>query len=110
MKRSSIVFLFVFLTIVVFVTVYFSISRTNSEKEMAIDFTVEKIEITPALRAVLYDKDGNKLRLQRFVFFERHAIQPNDIVVKEAGAEVLKVYRMDSLGNKTVHLRMNINE
>ena len=76
---------------------------------MAINFMVKKVEITPALRAVLYDNDGNKLRLQRFVFFERHGIQPNDIVVKEAGAEFLKVYRMDSLGNKTVHLRMSID-
>jgi hypothetical protein len=108
MKRSSKVFLCVFLAIIVFATVYFSISRTKLERDMAIDFTVEKVEITPALRAVLYDKDRNKLRLQRFVFFERHGIQPNDIVVKEAGAEFLKVYRMDSLGNKTVHLRMKI--
>lgn len=109
MKRRSIVFLVVFVAIVFFATVYFSIRRTNSEKEMAINFTVEKVEITPALRAVLYDKNGNKLRLQRFVFFERHGIQPNDIVVKEAGAEVLKVYRLDGLGKKAVHLRMNID-
>ncbi len=109
MKRSSIVFLFAFVTIVVLATVYLSISRTKLEKQMAIDFTVERIEITPTLRAVLYDKSGNKLRLQRFVFFERHGIQPNDIIVKEAGAEVLKVYRIDSLGNKTVHLQMNID-
>ena len=109
MKRSSTVFIVIFVSIVVFATIYFSISRTNLEKEMAIDFKVERIEITPALRAVLYDKDGNKLRLQRFVFFERHGIQPNDIVVKEAGAEVLQVYRIDRLGNKTVHLKMNID-
>lgn len=102
-------FLVVFVAIVAFATVYFSISKTKLEKEMAINFKVEKIEITPALRAVLYDKSGNKLRLQRFVFFERHGIQPNDIVVKEAGAEVLKVYRIDSLGNKTVFLKMNMD-
>jgi hypothetical protein len=102
-------FLVVFVTIVVFATVYFSISRTNLEKKMEINFKVERIEITPALRAVLYDKSGNKLRLQRFVFFERHGIQPNDIVVKEAGAEFLKVYRIDSLGKKTIHLKMNID-
>ena len=109
MKRSSIVFLVIFVSIVVVVTVYFSIRQTNLEKEMAINFKVERVEITPALRAVLYDKNGNKLRLQRFVFFERHGIQPNDIVVKEEGAEVLKVYRVDSLGNKSVHLTMNLN-
>lgn len=109
MKSTSKVFLFVFVTITVIVTVYLSISRTNSEKEMAINFRVKRVEITPALRAVLYDKDGNKLRLQRFVFFERHRIQPDDILIKEAGAEVLKVYRIDSLGNKTIYLEMKID-
>lgn len=50
-------FLVTFVAIVVFATICFSISRTNLEKEMAINFTVEKVEITPALRAVLYDKN-----------------------------------------------------
>lgn len=109
MKRSSIVFLSVFVTIVIFAIVYSSISRTKSEKSIAIDFTVERIEKTPALRILLYDKYGNKLKLQRFVFFERHGIQRNDVIVKDAGSEVLKVYRMDSLGIKTIHLQMKLD-
>lgn len=109
MKRSSIAFLVIFVSIAVVVAVCFYFRQTNLEKEMAINFKVERVVVTSALRAVLYDENGDKLRLQRFVFFERHGIQPNDIVVKEAGTEVLKVYRVDSLGNKRVHLTMTLD-
>lgn len=109
MKRSSIVFLAIFVTTVVIVIVFFSIRQNKLEKEMGINFQVERVEVTPALRVSLYDKNGNKLRLQRFVFFERHGIQPNDIIVKKKGSKVLEVYRVDSLGNKHIHLSMNLN-
>ncbi|MFB9057516.1 hypothetical protein ACFFU9_12270 [Mariniflexile ostreae] len=109
MKKKSIMFLVVFVIIVTFSTIYFSIRINNLEKKMEIDFKVERVEITPAFRVVLYDKSGNKLRLQRFVFFERHGILPNDIVIKEAGSETLNVYRIDSLGNNVIHLKMNMD-
>lgn len=109
MKRASIGFLFVFFTIVILLTYYFSIKRIKLEEGMEINFVVERVELTPALRAVLYDKNNKKLRLQRFVFFERHKIQSGDYIVKEKGAKYLIVYRNDSIGNKRVYLKMYIN-
>ncbi len=108
MKIKSIVILLFFISVIV-LTIFYSKKAIEYERNLEINFKVSRVEITPALRAVLYDKDGNKLRLQRFVFFERHGIQPNDIVLKEAGAEVLKVYREDSLGLKKIVLTLKID-
>lgn len=108
MKIKSIVLLLFFISVIV-LTIFYSKKAIEYERNLEINFKVSRVEITPALRAVLYDKDGNKLRLQRFVFFERHGIQPNDIVLKEAGAEVLKVYREDSLGLKKIVLTLKID-
>ncbi len=108
MKIKSIVLLLFFISVIV-LTIFYSKKAIEYERNLEINFKVSRVEITPALRAVLYDKDGNKLRLQRFVFFERHGIQPNDIVLKEAGAEVLNVYREDSLGLKKIVLTLKID-
>ncbi len=104
MKKKSTVFLVVFVTIVVVLTVMFSVRQVKYEKGLAINFEVDRVETTPALRSILYDKNGNKLRLQRFVLFDRHGIEPGDIIIKESDSEVLKVFRTDSLGNKDIHL------
>lgn len=108
MNRSSLVSLFVYLAIIVFATLYCSEVQTNSEKAMDINFKVANIEVTPALRVRLYDKDGNKLNLQRFVFLRSDGIQRNDVIVKEKDSEFIKVYRTDTLGNKIVYLVLKI--
>jgi hypothetical protein len=87
--------------------VVLSLRQVKYEKKLAINFEVYRVETTPALRSVLYDRKGNKLRLQRFVFFERHEIKPGDIIKKEKDSEVLKVYRIDSLGNRSLYLTLN---
>lgn len=99
-------FLAIFITIVAILTIALSKWRIEYEKNLAINFEVERVEITPAFRAVLFDKYANKLRLQRFVLFDRHDIKPGDLIVKEKGSEVLKVYRIDSLGRKSLHLTL----
>ncbi|MCH8518007.1 MAG: hypothetical protein LAT68_17035 [Cyclobacteriaceae bacterium] len=109
MKRKSIVFLVFFVTIVIILTFMLSEWRIEHERNLDVNFKVAKVEITPAFRVILYDKDQNKLSLQRFVLYDYHDVKPGDLIVKEAGAEVLKVYRIDSLENKTVHLKINID-
>lgn len=107
MKRKSMLFLAIFAAVVVVLTVILSLMQVKNERKLAINFEVDRVKTTPALRSVLYDKNGNKLRLQRFVFFERHGIKPGDIIVKEKDSEVLKVYRIDSLGGRSLHLTLN---
>ena len=109
MKQKTIMFLVIFVTSVALLIVSFSIKQTRVERDIVINFKVDSVQTTSALRSVLFDKNGNKLRLQRFVFFERHDIKPGDIIVKDEGSEVLKVYRIDSLGKKSVHLTMTLN-
>lgn len=107
-KNKSTLFLLITVVIMVIFYVVHSKWRIAYEIDLDINFEVAEVQITPAFRALLYDKHENKLSLQRCVFYQRHEIKPGDIVVKEAGSEVLKVYRKDSLGNKTVHLQMDI--
>ena len=107
MKRKSMFFLVIFAAVVIVLTVVLSLRQVKYEKKLAINFEVYRVETTPALRSVLYDRKGNKLRLQRFVFFERHEIKPGDIIKKEKDSEVLKVYRIDSLGNRSLYLTLN---
>ena len=97
----------IFAAVVIVLTVVLSLRQVKYEKKLAINFEVYRVETTPALRSVLYDRKGNKLRLQRFVFFERHEIKPGDIIKKEKDSEVLKVYRIDSLGNRSLYLTLN---
>jgi len=99
--------LVIFAAVVIVLTVVLSLRQVKYEKKLAINFEVYRVETTPALRSVLYDRKGNKLRLQRFVFFERHEIKPGDIIKKEKDSEVLKVYRIDSLGNRSLYLTLN---
>ncbi|MCC5922081.1 MAG: hypothetical protein JJU23_15500, partial [Cyclobacteriaceae bacterium] len=94
MKRKSIVFLVFFVTIVIILTFMLSEWRIEHERNLDVNFKVAKVEITPAFRVILYDKDQNKLSLQRFVLYDYHDVKPGDLIVKEAGAEVLKVYRI----------------
>jgi|SRR5690606_39749010 hypothetical protein len=108
MKRRSIVFLAILVTIVITLTIILSKWRIEHERNLAINFEVAKVEITPAFRATLYDKNANKLSLQRFVLYDYHDVKPGDLIVKEKNSEVLKVYRIDSLGKKSLHLTLNM--
>lgn len=109
MKKGTVIFWVIFVISIVFLIVYSSIKQIKIERDIIINFEVYKVETTPAMRSVLFDKKGNKLRLQRFVFFKRHDIKPGDIIVKDKGSDVLKVYRTDSLGVKRVHLIMTLD-
>ena len=108
MKRSSIVFFFVFNIVVVIAPLVYTNIRNHSEKYLGIYFVVKKVEITPAFRANLYDKNGNKLRVANLVFYEFDGIQPNDVIVKDSGSTILKVFRMDSLGYSKIHFKINL--
>lgn len=106
-NKPSLFLLFAVVIMVIFYIVH-SQWRIAYEIDLDINFEVTEVEITPAFRAILCDRDGNKLSLQRCVFYDYHKIKPGDVVVKQAGSEVLKVYRKDSLGNKTVYLQMDL--
>ncbi|SMD44095.1 hypothetical protein SAMN00777080_2710 [Aquiflexum balticum DSM 16537] len=109
MKRKSMFFLAIFAAVVIVLTVVLSLMQVENEKKLAINFEVDRVETTHVLRSVLYDKNGNKLRLQRFVLYDYHDVKPGDLIVKEKGSEVLKVYRIDSLGGRSLHLTLNQN-
>lgn len=106
MKNKSKVFLIISVTVVIGLTIVLSKWRIEYERNMYVDFEVAKVEITPALRVVLYDKDENKLRLQRFVFYDRHCIKPGDLIYKEVGSNILSVFRIDSLGNQGLYMNL----
>ncbi len=108
MNKRAKMFLAVFIMIVIVLTITLSMWSIQNEKEMDIKFEVDRVEITPALRAIYYDKDSSKLRLQRYVFFDYHDVKPGDLIVKDKGSEVLRVYRIDSLGSKSIILTMNL--
>ncbi|WP_226390527.1 hypothetical protein [Penaeicola halotolerans] len=108
MKIKSIVLLLFFISVIV-LTIFYSKKAIEYERNLEINFKVSRVEITPALRAVLYDKNNNKLDLQRVVFYRSHDVKAGDIVLKKAGSDVLRVYREDSLGLKKIVLTLKID-
>lgn len=108
MRSPSRISLLVFTVVVISLTVILSLYQKNKEKKMAINFEVDRVEITPAFRSVFYNKENDKLSLQRFVFYEYHDIKPGDVIVKKEDSNFLKVYRVDSLGNKIIFLSMTM--
>jgi ABC-type Na+ efflux pump permease subunit len=106
---KKILFLIAFIVIVISVSILIGSIQFKTEKDLAINFIVYKIETTPALRVILFDEKGNKLKLQRFVFFDRDSIQQGDIIRKDKGSEVLRVFRKDSLGIEKLYLQLPPN-
>lgn|SRR5690554_1271158 len=102
MMKKQMVFLIGFVMIIVVLTIIFSRNQINDEKQMEINFEVNKVETTPALRSVFYNKEGDKLDLQRFVFYDFHDIKKGDIIVKDKNSEILRVYEIDSIGNRKI--------
>lgn len=106
MERKSKVFLAIFATVVLIFIITVTKWTVKRERDLTINFKVTRVEITPAFRAVFYDKNNNRLRLQRFVFYDYHDILPGDLIKKEKGDDFLYVYRFDSMGNNKLFLTM----
>ena len=79
----------------------------KKELNVAIEFKVDSISITPALRSNLYNKNGEKFNLKSYTFFKRHKIQKGDLLIKEAGSMELYIYRYSDKGEKQLHLKLN---
>lgn len=108
MKNKQMIFLIIFVVTIIVSTIILSMNQINKEQKMRINFEVSKIETTPALRSVFYNKIGEKLDLQRFVFYNFHDVKVGDIIVKEENSDTLKVYRLDSIGNKKIQLTIKM--
>ena len=108
MKNKDLIFLLFFVVIIIVSTIILSINQSNKEKKIGIDFEVHKIETTPALRLVLYDKMGEKLDFQHFVFYNSHHVKVGDIIFKDENSDTLKVYTLDSVGKRRIKFIMKM--
>lgn len=106
--KSNIFYLIIFFCIVLLCT--FILNNYYSRKEFSeeIYFIVDKIEETPALRCYFYDKNGERLILNTYVFYVPSEIKRGDIITKKANSNHLIIYRYDGSGQKEVFQTINI--
>ncbi|NLN26526.1 MAG: hypothetical protein GX163_12945 [Bacteroidetes bacterium] len=100
--------IFVGIIIILFFIGAFIIHNVNRKGDFgsSIFFKVDSISISPALRATLYNKEKEKLKLRSYVFYDYHNIKKGDIIKKNSNSEFLEILRLDSVGNKFVVLRI----
>src|SRR5690349_13247002 len=79
------------LIVLLSVSVNFYYSKKEYKEGFA--FIISKVEATPAMRLRLYDRNGNKLNTQQYVFFTREGIVAGDSIVKIPNSNFLTIYR-----------------
>lgn len=66
---------------------------SKKEFKQKINFLIAKIEISPALRCSLYNKNGVELSLNSYTFFENQNISVNDSIAKKENSSKLFIFR-----------------
>ena len=88
----------VFLILVIVTTFIISNKYAKDEFKQQINFVVNRVHITPALRCYLYDKNENELDLGSYTFFENSNIKVGDSLAKPSNSSTLFCYRKNSSG------------
>jgi hypothetical protein len=92
----SILIVFGFIGIVLVVSTILTNVSAKKEIAMTVNFKVEKVEITPALRISLYDVHGRKFDLKSWTLFDRDRIFPGDSLAKPKNSNLLEVWRKEN--------------
>ena len=80
-------------------------SKVDAVQTEAIDFVVDKIEVSSDKTYQFYDAEGKLFT--DYTFDAPAEIIKGDHIVQEANAAELRVYRFDQKGNKKVFLQVN---
>lgn len=94
-------FIPIFLVLVLLVT-WISVSYNDKrDQAIVINFVIAKIEESRTFRCILYDRNGEELDLDNYVFYTGH-YKVGDSLTKKANSRDLYCYRRDVYGKYKV--------
>ena len=91
--NKKLLFIPIFFISVLTVNYFTSSYYSKKEFKQKINFLIERIEVSPALRCNFYNKKGVELKLNSYTFFENLKISVNDSIVKKENSSKLLIFR-----------------
>ncbi len=91
MKKSYLFILLIFiLGSIILINTLFNKIR---ERRKGIDFTINRIELTPTNNYIFYDKNNIRLELWNYNVYKSLDIRKNDRILKKANSDTIFLYR-----------------